>query len=86
MAQNEQALAEKIGVLVLTAAAAWAVRKGIVTIWEKSTGRPAPLDLDDDNVGVTEAILFAAITGGLAVFARRYARRGTAYAFSRFSH
>ncbi len=86
MADKEQALAEKVGTLVLTAAAAWAVRKGIVTIWERSTGRPAPLDLDDDDIGITEAVLFAAVTGALAVFARRYAQRGAHRAFTRFLH
>jgi hypothetical protein len=86
VADNKQALAEKVGTVVLAAAAAWVVRKGIVTIWERSTGRPAPLDLDDDSVGITEAVLFAAVTGALAVFARRYARRGTHSAFARFTH
>ncbi|AEG45512.1 DUF4235 domain-containing protein [Isoptericola variabilis] len=86
MVDKEQALAEKVGTVVVAAAAAWAVQKGIVKIWEKTTGRPAPLDLDDDSVGITEAVLFAAVTGALAVFARRYARRGARSALVRFTH
>lgn len=86
MANTEQPLAVKVGTLALTLAAGWAAQKLVGVIWQKSTGKVAPLDLDDEEIGVIQAVTFAAVTGGVAVFARRFARRGAARAFARFTH
>ncbi len=86
MANNEQPLALKVGTLALTLAAGWTAQKLVGVIWKKTTGKDTPLDLDDEEIGVVQAVTFAAVSGGVAVFARRFARRGAARAFARFTH
>ncbi|WP_242496509.1 DUF4235 domain-containing protein [Xylanimonas protaetiae] len=75
----------KIGTAVLTLAAGWLAQKAVGMIWEKSTGRSAPKDLDNDEITIVQAVTFAAVSGGVAVLARRLAHRGAARAVARFA-
>ena len=85
MAQRKDPLAVKVGTMVLTIAAGWLAQKAVGMIWEKSTGRSAPKDLDDDEITVIQAVTFAAVSGGVAVLARRLAHKGAVQAVSRFT-
>jgi hypothetical protein len=80
---GEPTLAVKIGTIAATVAAGWVAQKAVKLIWEKSTGSDAPLDLDADDIPVLQAVVFAAVTGGIAVLARRLARQGVSKAFDR---
>ncbi|MEG3614789.1 MULTISPECIES: DUF4235 domain-containing protein [Isoptericola] len=83
---TEPTLAVKVGTMAATLAAGWVAQKLIKTIWEKSTGKDAPIDLDADDIPILQAITFAAVTGGAAVLARRLARQGVAKAVDRRAH
>ncbi|NOW01409.1 DUF4235 domain-containing protein [Isoptericola chiayiensis] len=80
---SEPSLAVKVATMGATLAAGWVAQKLIKTIWEKATGSDAPIDLDADDIPVVQAITFAAVTGGVAVLARRLARQGVAKAVDR---
>jgi hypothetical protein len=84
VAQPEQPLAVKVGTLVLTLAAGWAAQKLIGVVWHKTTGHAAPRDLDDEEITIIQAVTFAAVSGGVAVLAKRLAHRGAARAVARF--
>ncbi|PRZ03094.1 uncharacterized protein DUF4235 [Isoptericola sp. CG 20/1183] len=73
---SEPSLGLKIGTVAATFAAGWVAQKLIKVIWEKATGSDAPIDLDADDIPIVQAITFAAVTGGVAVLARRLARQG----------
>nr|WP_281041921.1 DUF4235 domain-containing protein [Xylanimonas cellulosilytica] len=75
----------KIAAMVLTLAAGWLAQKAVGMIWEKSTGHHAPTDLDDDEITVVQAVTFAAVSGGVAVLARRLTRRGVVRAAARIT-
>lgn len=86
MEQSEQpdpSLAVKVGTLAATFAAGWVAQKVIKMIWEKATGNDAPIDVDADDIPIVQAVTFAAVTGGVAVLARRLARQGVAKAVDR---
>jgi hypothetical protein len=80
---GEPTLAVKIGTVAATFAAGWVAQKLIKIAWEKTTGNDAPIDLDADDIPIVQAIVFAAVTGGVAVMARRLARQGVSKAFDR---
>ncbi|MFV2145371.1 MULTISPECIES: DUF4235 domain-containing protein [Isoptericola] len=81
--QSEPSLGLKIGTVAATFAAGWVAQKLIKVIWEKATGNDAPIDLDADDIPIVQAITFAAVTGGVAVLARRLARQGVTKAVDR---
>ncbi|WP_166851256.1 DUF4235 domain-containing protein [Isoptericola sp. BMS4] len=76
MADDEQPLAVKVGTVVLTIAAGWVAQKLVGVVWEKATGHVAPTDVDDDELPMVQAVTFAAVSGGVAVLAKRMARQG----------
>ncbi|NNU28858.1 DUF4235 domain-containing protein [Isoptericola sp. JC619] len=80
---TEPTLAVKVGTIAATLAAGWVAQKIIKTIWEKATGKEAPIDLDADDIPIVQAITFAAVTGGAAVMARRLAKQGVVKAVDR---
>ncbi len=85
MATRKDPLAVKIGTMVLTLAAGWLAQKAVGMVWEKSTGHVAPKDLDADDITVVQAVTFAAVSGGIAVLARRLAHKGAVQAAARFT-
>ncbi|MCL1871449.1 MAG: DUF4235 domain-containing protein [Promicromonosporaceae bacterium] len=80
MAKRDETLAVRVGTMVLTIAAGWVAQKVVGIIWQKSTGHAAPKDLDDENITIVQAVTFAAVSGGVAVLARRLTHRGVARA------
>ena len=85
MTDTEQPLAVKVGTVVLTVAAGWVAQKLIGAVWERATGSVAPTNVDDDEISIIQAVTFAAVSGGVAVLAKRLARRGAVRAAARFS-
>ena len=85
MAKRDEPLAVKVGTFVLTLAAGWLAQKLVGMIWERSTGHAAPKNLDDDEITVVQAVTFAAVSGGVAVLARRLAHQGATKAAARFT-
>ncbi|PZR52175.1 DUF4235 domain-containing protein [Xylanimonas oleitrophica] len=85
MANRDETLAVKVGTLVLTLAAGWAAQRLVGMVWEKSTGHVAPHDLDDDEISGVQAVTFAAVSGAVAVLARRLARQGALRAAGRYA-
>jgi hypothetical protein len=69
-------LAVKIGTVVLGLAAGWLAQRLISFVWEKATGNSAPVDPNDEEVAMGQAIAFAAVSAGVAVLARRLAHKG----------
>ncbi|MFI2102703.1 DUF4235 domain-containing protein [Isoptericola sp. NPDC019693] len=84
MTDSEQPLGVKVGTVVLTIAAGWAAQKLIGVVWEKTTGSVAPTNVDDDELSIIQAVTFAAVSGGVAVLAKRLARQGAVRAAARF--
>lgn len=84
MAEPEQPLAVKVGTVALTLAAGWVAQRLIGVVWKKATGHAAPRDLDDEEITIIQAVTFAAVSGGVAVLAKRLAHRGAARAVARF--
>ena len=85
MAKRKEPLAVKVGTLLLTLVAGWLAQKLVGMIWQKSTGHAAPKDLDDDDITVVQAVTFAAVSGGVAVLARRLAHKGAQRAVAKFT-
>jgi hypothetical protein len=83
MSKNDDTLAVKVGTVLLTMIAGWLAQKLVAAIWARATGKDAPADLDDEDVTIAQAVAFAAVTGGVAVLARRLAHRGAARAAAR---
>ena len=84
MTDTEQPLGVKVGTVVLTIAAGWVAQKLIGVVWEKATGNVAPTNVDDDEISIIQAVTFAAVSGGVAVLAKRLARKGAVRAAARF--
>ncbi|GAB3091336.1 DUF4235 domain-containing protein [Isoptericola nanjingensis] len=84
MTDTEQPLGVKVGTVVLTIAAGWVAQKLIGVVWEKTTGSVAPTNVDDDEISIIQAVTFAAVSGGVAVLAKRLARKGAVRAAARF--
>ena len=84
MTDTEQPLGVKVGTVVLTIAAGWVAQKLIGVVWEKATGNVAPTNVDDDELSIVQAATFAAVSGGVAVLAKRLARQGAVRAAARF--
>ncbi|ROS72114.1 DUF4235 domain-containing protein [Cellulomonas sp. PhB143] len=66
-------LPTKVVTLALTVAAGWVAQKAVGQVWKKATGNDAPTDTDDPEVGIVQAVTFAAVAGAAAVLARRLA-------------
>ncbi|MFC8599136.1 MULTISPECIES: DUF4235 domain-containing protein [unclassified Isoptericola] len=81
---TEQPLGVKVGTVVLTIGAGWVAQKLIGVVWERTTGSVAPTNIDDDEISVIQAVTFAAVSGGVAVLAKRLARKGAVRAAARF--
>lgn len=77
-------LGVKVATVVLTFAAGWVAQKVVGEVWRRATGNDAPLDADDPDVGVVQAVTFAAVTGGIAVLARRLAAKSAVKVAARF--
>jgi len=84
VADDDQPLSVKVGTVVLTVAAGWVAQKLVGVIWEKATGSAAPTNVDDDELSIIQAVTFAAVSGGVAVLAKRIARQGAVRAGARF--
>lgn len=51
-----------------TALAAMATRKALAVVWEKSTKRAVPMNPNDDEIGLSEALAWTIVSGvGVAV-------------------
>ncbi|GAA1365743.1 MULTISPECIES: DUF4235 domain-containing protein [Brevibacterium] len=51
-----------------TALATLAARKALGIVWEKTTSKPVPINTEDDQVGLSEALAWTIISGvGIAV-------------------
>ncbi len=51
-----------------TALAAMATRKALAAVWEKSTHRAVPMNPNDDEIGLSEALAWTIVSGvGVAV-------------------
>ena len=85
MSKNDDTLAVKVGTMVLTLAAGWVAQKAVGMIWKRATGHAAPVDLDDEEITVVQAVTFAAVSGGIAVLARRLAHGGAKRAVARYA-
>jgi len=85
VSKNDDSLAVKVGTMVLTLAAGWMAQKAVGMIWERTTGHSAPLNIDDDEITVVQAVTFAAVSGGIAVLARRLASSGAKRALARYA-
>lgn len=70
---DDQDMTTKLVTLGLTFAAGWVATKAVSTVWKQVSGHDAPTDTDDPEVSLVEAIVFAAVTGGITVLARRMA-------------
>jgi hypothetical protein len=75
----------KVMTVAMTFAAGWLAQKLLATIWEKATKKTVPTDLDDEEITIVQAVLFAAVSGGIAVLARRMAHRGAANVAARYN-
>jgi hypothetical protein len=82
--ESADSLGVKIGTVALTFVAGWLAQKLIGIAWSRITGHDAPTDLDDEEVTIVQAVTFAAVTGGIAVLARRLAHRGAVKAVARY--
>ncbi|RZS62793.1 uncharacterized protein DUF4235 [Xylanimonas ulmi] len=76
VAERDESLAVKVGTMALTLAAGWLAQRAVGMIWAKSTGHAAPKDPDDESVTIVQAVTFAAVSGAVAVLARRLAHQG----------
>ncbi|MCL1900201.1 MAG: DUF4235 domain-containing protein [Promicromonosporaceae bacterium] len=66
----------KLGAWAATVVAGWLAARVVSAVWQKATGANPPTDLDDESVSVAQAVTFAAVSGGVAVLARRLATLG----------
>jgi len=57
-------------------AATWLANAVIRHIWQHATGRDAPKSANDPALGIAHAVAFAALSGGVAVLAKRVATHG----------
>ncbi len=82
---DDTTLAVKVGTVVLTLAAGWVAQKAVTVIWKQVSGKAAPKDLDDPEVGIASAVAFAAVAASAGVLARRLASRNAKRVVHRFS-
>ena len=64
--------------LVAALGAAAMARKGLNTSWKAATGKEPPQNPADPDVGVWEAVLWAAVSGTGVALARMFAQRRAA--------
>lgn len=63
--------------------AAAAAKKGLNTTWRAATGKNPPANPADPDVGVWEAVAWAAISGTIIALARMLATRKAAHYYAR---
>jgi hypothetical protein len=80
MASSDSSNSKFYSVLSLVAAlgAAAVVKKGLNTSWRAATGKNPPANPADPDVGLAEAVMWAALSGTLIQVARMLATRRAA--------
>lgn len=69
--------------LVAAIAAASVAKKGLNTTWRATTGKNPPANPADPDVGIAEAVMFAALSGTLIGVVRMLATRRAANYYTR---
>ena len=64
----------KIAAAILTFAIGWLAQKALAIAWKRVSGKDAPKNLDDPEVTVASAALFAAAVAGVGAATRKLAR------------
>lgn len=77
MADDQQSRLAKITGMLAALVAAAAVTKVVNMAWESASGHKPPR-ADDEDAGLSEVVVAAALTGALVAAARILATRGTA--------
>ena len=67
-------LALKLGTVALGLVAARLASLLVGKVWQRVTGNKAPKNADDETLTAVQAVVFAAVSGSLAVAAKRAAR------------
>jgi hypothetical protein len=57
-------------------AATWLANTIIRAVWKKASGKDVPKDTNDPAMGIISAVAFAALSGAVAVLAKRVATHG----------
>lgn len=70
----------KLGSMAALAAAGFVASKVTEVGWKMATGRPAPME-DDEEATLVSIVLFAAASAAVAAVAQRYASRTAARVF-----
>lgn len=83
---EKDGLAVKIGTAALSFAAGWAAQKLVKVAWKQVTGNDAPTDLEDPEVTIISAVVFASVGAGVAVLAQRLAARQGKHLVKRAVH
>ncbi|GII97931.1 uncharacterized protein DUF4235 [Sediminihabitans luteus] len=71
--ENDVDLPTKVATIALTFAAGWIAQKAVGQVWKRATGNDAPTNTDDPEIGIAQAVAFAAVSGAAMVLARRLA-------------
>ncbi|GAA5130305.1 hypothetical protein GCM10023339_60550 [Alloalcanivorax gelatiniphagus] len=69
--------------LVAAIGAAAVVKKGLNTTWRAATGKNPPANPADPDVGLGEAVMWAAVSGTMIGVARMLATRRAAHYYAR---
>ena len=69
--------------LIAAIGAASVAKKGLNTAWRAATGKNPPANPADPDVGMAEAVMFAAVSGTLIGVARMLATRRAANYYAR---
>ncbi len=69
--------------LLAAIAAATVVKKGLNTSWRAATGKNPPANPADPDVGLSEAVMWAAVSGTMIGVARMLATRRAASYYAR---
>jgi hypothetical protein len=82
---EEQDSSKVWGVFSLVAAllAATVARKGLTATWKAATGKEPPANAADLDINITEALLWAVVSGTLVAVARMLATRRAANYYAR---
>jgi hypothetical protein len=67
--------ASNVIAIVVTLGAAMVARKAVQATWKLGAGKQAPTNVDDPEVEMREALLFAVLTGAAVGVARMLASR-----------
>jgi hypothetical protein len=70
---------QKLITTAVTLGAGLLATKALSLAWKGVTGHEPPKEIDDDGeISLTEVVIFAAVSAGIAAVVRAYAVRGTA--------